>query len=148
MLAYLRLEGTRLYRSAAFRRPARPWDGVHHSPVQWAAATVALWAGVAPLALAAIGLGYLFRPQIAQAAAVAGYLALSVAGGLWAPVASEPRWTQPLARWTPTYRYTELAYNTATGHAPDLAGAAILAGWLAAAAAFAILAYRKSARDQ
>ncbi|WP_141580179.1 ABC transporter permease [Actinomadura sp. WMMA1423] len=123
-------------------------DHVRHTPAEWAGSVAALWTGVAPIALLAIGLGYLLRPQIAQGVAVVSYIAMSLVGGLWQPVDKLPGWLQPVSRATPTYRYAQFADDLATGHAPHAQGAAILAGWTAIAAVFALLAYRKGAETR
>ncbi|MFI9719273.1 ABC transporter permease [Streptomyces sp. NPDC052396] len=120
--------------------------GVHHSPAQWAATVLVLWLGVAPMALLALGVGYLLRPQLAQAVSVAGYVLLSVVGGLWAPADKLPRWLQHVSTLTPANRYAELALDAAHGRAPHAAAPLVLAGWLVAAAAFALVAYRRGAR--
>ncbi|MEV5506060.1 ABC transporter permease [Streptomyces orinoci] len=120
--------------------------GVHHSPAQWAATVLVLWLGVAPLALLALGVGHLLRPQLAQAVSVAGYVLLSVVGGLWAPVDKLPHWLQGVSRVTPVNRYAELALDAAHGRAPHAAALLVLAGWLLASAGFALVACRRGSR--
>jgi ABC-2 type transport system permease protein len=122
--------------------------GVQHTPAQWAAATVALWLGVAPMALLAMAAGYLFRPQIAQACAIVGYVTLSVIGGLWAPASQLPHALQLVSKAIPTGRSAEVALAAATGQAPSLTAIAVLAAWTAAAAALAVLAYRKGTQSR
>jgi ABC-2 type transport system permease protein len=121
-------------------------NNVHHTPAQWLLTTVALWLGVAPMALLAMAGGYLLRPQIAQACAIVGYIGLSMAGGLWVPVAQLPHALQLAARVLPTSRFAELALDAARGTAPGLAAVAVLAAWTAGAAALAAFAYRKGAQ--
>jgi ABC-2 type transport system permease protein len=121
--------------------------GVRHTPPEWAAATVALWLGVAPMALLAMAAGYLFRPQIAQACAIVGYVALSVIGGLWAPVSQLPHALRLVSDVLPTGRCAELALDAATGAAPSLAAVGVLAAWTVAAAGLAVLAYRRGAQS-
>ena len=121
---------------------------VRHTPAQWAAATVALWLGVAPMALLAMAAGYLFRPQIAQACAIVGYVTLSVVGGLWAPASQLPQALRLVSEVIPTGRGAEVALDAATGKAPGLTAVAVLAAWTAAAAGLAVLAYRKGAQSR
>jgi ABC-2 type transport system permease protein len=122
--------------------------GVQHTPAQWAATTIALWLGVAPVALIALGLGYLLQPKIAQGLAIVSYLGLSIIGGLWEPVSQQPHWQQVTGQWTPVGRLVQIALGTAAGGTPDTKAVAVLAGWTAIAAGFAVFAYRKGAPNR
>lgn len=122
--------------------------GVQHTPAQWAATTIALWLGVAPIALIALGVGYLLQPKIAQGLAIVSYLGLSIIGGLWEPVSQQPHWQQVTAQWTPVGRLVQVALGTATGTTPGLKAVAVLAAWTVIAAGFATFAYRKGAQNR
>ncbi|MEU5990252.1 ABC transporter permease [Spirillospora sp. NPDC047418] len=113
---------------------------------QWAAVFVLLWAGIAPMAVLGIGLGYLLSAQQAQMAALTCYMGLSLLGGLWVPIARFPEWLQHIAAATPINRYGELSWRVTDGHAPTITGAALLLAWAAVFAVFAAYCYRRSAR--
>jgi ABC-2 type transport system permease protein len=60
----------------------------HHvqlSAAQWLAMLAAMWAGVLPLALLGLAIGYLAGDDIAFPLAMALYFALGALGGLWMP---------------------------------------------------------------
>ena len=113
---------------------------------QWAAVLLLLWAGIAPMAVLGIGLGYLFTAQQAQMAALTCYMGLSLLGGLWVPIAEFPGWLQHIATVTPINRYGELSWSVTDGHAPTLTGVVLLTAWAAAFVALAGYGYRRSAR--
>ncbi|MEI5099103.1 ABC transporter permease [Streptomyces sp. PmtG] len=122
------------------------YKGVHLSFGTWLSVFLLLWVGIAPLAMLGIGIGYLFRAQLAQIAGTVSYLTLTLLGGLMMPVDQLPSWAQPLSKETPVYRYAELSWNAAAGGAPSLAGVGVLAVWTALLAAFAAYAYRRGGR--
>jgi ABC-2 type transport system permease protein len=122
-------------------------DGVSLSAGQWAAVVVLLWAGIAPMAVLGIGLGYLLSAQQAQMAALTCYMGLSLLGGLWVPIVKFPGWLQHIATATPINRYGELSWRVTDGHAPTLTGVVLLAAWAAVFVVFAAYCYRRSARS-
>ena len=113
---------------------------------QWAAIVGLLWLGIGPIAVLGLGIGYLFDAQKAQGAAAVGYMGLSLIGGLWFPISAFPHWVASISPLTPVNRYGELGWRIADGAYPSMTGVAILAGWFAAFAAFAVYAYRRSVR--
>jgi ABC-2 type transport system permease protein len=121
-------------------------NGVSLGVGQWAAIVGLLWLGIGPIAVLGLGIGYLFDPQKAQAAAAVGYMGLSLIGGLWFPISAFPHWLASISPLTPVNRYGELGWRIADGASPSMTGVAILTGWFAAFAAFAVYAYRRSAR--
>jgi len=121
-------------------------NGVSLGVGQWAAIVGLLWLGIGPIAVLGLGIGYLFDAQKAQAAAAVGYMGLSLIGGLWFPISAFPRWLASISPLTPVNRYGELGWRIADGASPSMTGVAILTGWFAAFAAFAMYAYRRSAR--
>lgn len=122
-------------------------NGVSLGAGQWAAVLMLLWAGIAPIAVLAIGLGYLLTGQQAQMAGLVCYMGLSLLGGLWVPISTFPGWLERLATATPINRYGELSWRVTDGAAPSLTGVLVLAGWAVLFAAVAVYGYRRSARS-
>ncbi|MCA1219238.1 hypothetical protein [Streptomyces sp. 8L] len=52
------------------------------------------------------------------------------------------RWTE----FTPANRFASLGRSTASGSAPGAKAVAVLPGWLAVCATYALISYRRSAR--
>jgi ABC-2 type transport system permease protein len=121
-------------------------DGVRLAAWQWAAAAALLWIGTLPFTLLGLGNGYGLTGQTTGVANTACMMGLSVAGGLWIPADAFPRWLAALSRWTPTARYGDLGWSVLDHRAPGPGTVAVLAGWLALFAGYAVLAYRRSAR--
>ncbi|MFH8409698.1 ABC transporter permease [Streptomyces sp. NPDC018019] len=112
----------------------------------WLEIFLLLWVGIAPLAMLGIGIGYLFKAQLAQIAGTVCYLSLTLLGGLMMPTESLPEWLQPISQETPVYRYAELSWHAADHTAPSAIGLGVLALWTALLAAFAAFAYRRGGR--
>lgn len=121
-------------------------DGVRLAAWQWAAAAALLWIGTLPFTLLGLGNGYGLTGQTTGVANTACMMGLSVAGGLWIPADAFPHWLAALSRWTPTARYGDLGWSVLDHRAPGPGTVAVLAGWLALFAGYAVLAYRRSAR--
>lgn len=121
-------------------------NGVDLSPGRWLAVFALLWLGIAPIAVAGVGIGYLLTPQKAQMAGLIFYMGLSLLGGLWFPIKMMPSWLGHISRVTPVNRYGELSWNVAGGHAPTLVGTLVLAAWAVVFAGFAVVGYRRSAQ--
>ncbi len=122
------------------------YRGVHLGPGTWLAVFLLLWIGIAPLAMLGIGIGYLFKAQLAQIAGTLSYLALTLLGGLLLPIDNFPTWTQRISRDTPVFRYAQLSWDAIYRRPPTLAGISVLVVWTAILDAFAALAYRRSGR--
>lgn len=122
------------------------YRGVDLSPGTWLEIFLLLWVGIAPLAMLGIGIGYLFKAQLAQIAGTVSYLTLTLLGGLMMPTDSLPQWLQPLSKETPVYRYAQLSWDAAANSAPSGTGLGVLALWTALLAAFAAFAYRRGGR--
>lgn len=122
------------------------YRGVHLGLGTWLAIFFLLWFGIAPLAMLGIGIGYLFKAQLAQIAGTVAYLSLTLLGGLLLPIDNFPHWAQELSRATPVFRYAQLSWNAADSAAPTLAGAGVLALWTVLLAGFAAFAYRRGGR--
>ncbi|CAL9596691.1 ABC transporter permease [Streptomyces sp. ICN988] len=122
------------------------YRGVDLSPGTWLEIFLLLWVGIAPLAMLGIGIGYLFKAQLAQIVGTVSYLTLTLLGGLMMPTDTLPQWLQPLSRQTPVYRYAQLSWDAAAGSVPSGTGLGVLALWTALLAAFAAFAYRRGGR--
>ncbi|WP_214102809.1 ABC transporter permease [Acrocarpospora catenulata] len=122
---------------------------VHHvrlNPGQWLAIAVMLWIGTIPFSLFALGNGYLLTPQNAAAANLAGYLAMSVVGGLWVPSATFPGWLRTISEWSPVNGYANLSWSLAFDHTVNLRSAAVLLAWSTLFALYAGYAFRRAGR--
>ncbi|MEU8621918.1 ABC transporter permease [Streptomyces sp. NPDC048623] len=121
-------------------------NGVRLDAWQWAAVSVALWAGSIPFTLLGLGNGYRLSAQTTGVVNVACNLGLAVVGGLWFPVELFPRWLATVSSYTPTNRFSELGRATAEGSLPGATAVAVLAAWAAVFGAYAAVSYRRSAR--
>jgi ABC-2 type transport system permease protein len=121
-------------------------NGVRLAAWQWAATAGLLWLGTAPFTLLGLGNGYRLSAQTTGVVNVACNLGLAVVGGLWIPASLFPGWLRAVSHWTPTYRFGQLGWSVVSGAAPGAGTVAVLAGWLAVFAAYAVYAYRRSAR--
>ncbi|WKX74315.1 ABC transporter permease [Streptomyces sp. XD-27] len=120
-------------------------NGVRLAAWQWILLTVLLWIGSLPFTLLGIGNGYRLSAQTTGVVNVACNLGLAVLGGLWFPVGEFPGWLRSLARYTPTNRFADLGWSASHGGAPDLTTCAVLAAWLLAFGAYAVISYRRAA---
>ncbi|MCQ4082143.1 ABC transporter permease [Streptomyces sp. RB6PN25] len=118
-------------------------NGVRLSPGQWAALAGLLWVGTLPFTLLGLGNGYRFSAQATGMVNVTCTMGLAVLGGLWFPVSLFPHWLAAIATWTPTNRFGQLGWSIAGGSLPSLGTAAVLAGWFAIFAGYAVSAYRR-----
>lgn len=121
-------------------------NGVSLGVGQWISVLVLLWVGIAPIAVLAIGLGYLLTGQQAQMAGLVCYMGLSLLGGLWVPISKFPDWLEHLSTATPINRYGELSWRVTDGNGPSLTGVLVLAAWAAVFSLLAVHGYRRSAR--
>ena len=116
---------------------------VHLSATQWLALFAAMWAGVVPLALLGLAIGYLAGDEIAFPLTMALYFALGALGGLWIPLSVMPHVMQGLAQSLPSNGVAELGWRIAGGQAPVPKAVLVLTVWLLGSAAAALLAYRR-----
>lgn len=121
-------------------------NGVRLAVWQWAAIAVLLWLGSVPFTLLGLGNGYRLTAQATGVVNLLCNLGLAVVGGLWFPLALFPDWLRSLSAYTPTNRFAGLGRAVADGHAPTPGTVAVLAGWLLIFGAYAVAAYRRSAR--
>ena len=116
---------------------------VHLSAAQWLALVAAMWAGVLPLALLGLAIGYLAGDEIAFPLMMALYFALGALGGLWIPLSNMPHVMQDIGKVLPSNGLAHLGWRIAGGQASVLPAAIVLAAWTLASALAAILAYRR-----
>jgi ABC-2 type transport system permease protein len=116
---------------------------VHLSAAQWLALFAAMWAGVLPLALLGLAIGYLAGDEIAFPLTMALYFALGALGGLWIPLSTMSHVMQDIGQVLPSNGLAQLGWRIAGGQASVLPAAIVLAAWTLASALVAILAYRR-----
>ena len=118
----------------------------HHvqlSAAQWPALLAAMWAGVLPLALLGLAIGYLAGDEIAFPLTMALYFALGALGGLWMPLSVMPHAMQDIAHFLPSNAVAELGWRTAGGQASVPTAVLVLAAWTLGSALAALFAYRR-----
>jgi ABC-2 type transport system permease protein len=118
----------------------------HHvqlSAAQWLALLAAMWAGVLPLALLGLAIGYLAGDEIAFPLTMALYFAFGALGGLWIPLSTMPHAMQDLGQALPSNGVAELGWRIAGGQASAPKAVLVLTSWLLGSATAALLAYRR-----
>ena len=120
----------------------------HHvqlSAAQWLAMLAAMWAGVLPLALLGVALGYLAADDIAFPLTMALYFALGALGGLWIPLSMMPLAMVQIGRALPSNSVAELGWRIAGGQASAPQAVLVLTAWTLGSGLVALLAYRHRA---
>ncbi|GAA2911929.1 ABC transporter permease [Streptomyces thioluteus] len=120
-------------------------NGVSLSIAEWAGTLALLWVGIVPVAMLALGCGYLVEGAKAHSVGLVSYLLLSVVGGLLIDKGNFPRRLAGVSEWTPVNRYKQLATDLALGHPLSGAALAVLLAWSVVLGAFAVLGYRRGA---
>jgi ABC-2 type transport system permease protein len=118
----------------------------HHvqlSAAQWLAMLATMWAGVLPLALLGLAVGYLAGDEIAFPLTMALYFALGALGGLWIPLPAMPHTMQDLGQALPSNGVAELGWRIAGGQVSAPKAVLVLTAWLLGSATAALLAYRR-----
>jgi len=118
----------------------------HHvqlGAAQWLAMLAAMWAGVLPLALLGLAIGYLAGDEVAFPLTMALYFALGALGGLWMPPSVMPHAMQDIGQALPSNAVAELGWRITGGQASALRAALVLTAWLLSSATAALLAYRR-----
>ena len=118
----------------------------HHvqlSAAQWLAMLAAMWAGVLPLALLGLAIGYLAADEIAFPLTMALYFALGALGGLWMPPSVMPHAMQDIGQALPSDAVAELGWRITGGQASVPKAVLVLAAWTLGSATAALLAYRR-----
>jgi ABC-2 type transport system permease protein len=117
----------------------------HHvrlGAAQWLALLAAMWAGVLPLALLGLAIGYLAGDDIAFPLTMALYFALGALGGLWMPLSVMPHLMRDIGQALPSDGLAELGWRIAGGQASVPAAILVLAAWTLGSGLVALLAYR------
>jgi ABC-2 type transport system permease protein len=120
----------------------------HHvqlSAAQWSALLAAMWAGVLPLALLGLAIGYLAGDDVAFPLIMALYFALGALGGLWIPLSAMPHVMQDIGQALPSNGLAQLGWRIADGQAPELRAVLVLTAWTLGSGLTALLAYRRRA---
>jgi ABC-2 type transport system permease protein len=120
----------------------------HHvqlSAAQWPALLAAMWAGVLPLALLGLAIGYLAGDDIAFPITMALYFALGALGGLWMPLSTMPHAMQDIAQFLPSNAIAELGWRIGGGQGSALRAVLVLTVWTLGSGLAALLAYRRHA---
>jgi ABC-2 type transport system permease protein len=118
----------------------------HHvqlSAAQWPVLLAAMWAGVLPLALLGLALGYLAGDEVAFPLTMALYFALGALGGLWMPPSVMPHAMQDIGQALPSNGVAELGWRIAGGQASVPKAVLVLAVWTLGSGLAALLAYRR-----
>jgi ABC-2 type transport system permease protein len=118
----------------------------HHvqlSAAQWLAMVAAVWAGVLPLALLGLAIGYLAGDEIAFPLTMALYFALGALGGLWMPPSAMPHAMQDLGQALPSNAVAELGWRIAGGQGAALNAVLVLTAWTLGCGLVTLLAYRR-----
>jgi len=116
---------------------------VHLSAAQWPALLAAMWAGVLPLALLGLAIGYLAGDEVAFPLTMALYFVLGALGGLWMPLSTMPHVMQDIAQFLPSNAVAELGWRITGGQAPVPRAVLVLAAWTLGSGLAALLAYRR-----
>jgi len=118
----------------------------HHvqlSAAQWPALLAVMWAGVLPLALLGLAIGYLAGDEVAFPLTMSLYFALGALGGLWTPPSVMPHAMQDIAQALPSHAVAELGWRITGGQASAPKAALVLAAWTLGSGLAALLAYRR-----
>ena len=118
---------------------------VHLSAAQWLAVLAAIWAGVLPLALLGIAIGYLAGDEIACPLTMALYFALGALGGLWIRLSVIPLAMLQIGQALPSGSVAELGWRIVGGQASVPRAVLLLTAWTLGSGLVALLAYRRRA---
>jgi ABC-2 type transport system permease protein len=110
---------------------------------QWLGLLAAMWAGVLPLALLGLAIGYVAGDEVAFPLTMALYFALGALGGLWMPPSVMPHAMQDIGQALPSNAVAELGWRIAGGQASVLKAVLVLAAWTLGSGLVALFAYRR-----
>lgn len=82
---------------------------VHFAPSVWLTLFVIFICGAVPFCALGLAIGYFAGPNSAPAVVNIIYLPMSLASGLWIPIAFLPRVVQQIAPFLPPYHFAQLA---------------------------------------
>ncbi|WP_283133911.1 ABC transporter permease [Rhizohabitans arisaemae] len=118
-------------------------NGVELPLGTWIGLVPLIWLGALPFVALGVAIGYTFRDEVAQMAAMSLYFLMSLLGGLWMPVTVFPDWLEAVGTTLPTYRAAELSWRLLAGEQPLTWGAVLLLGWAALFGLVAVWRYRR-----
>jgi ABC-2 type transport system permease protein len=118
-------------------------NGVELRWTTWVGLMPLIWLGVLPFVALGIAIGYTFRDELAQMAAMCLYFLMSILGGLWMPVTTFPRWLEAIGKTLPTYHAANLSWRLLAGRQPLTLGVTLLLAWTGAFAILAAWRYRR-----
>jgi ABC-2 type transport system permease protein len=102
-----------------------------------------MWAGLLPLALLGLAIGYLAGDEIVFPLTMALYFALGALGGLWIPLSVMPLAMLQIGRVLPSNSVAELGWRIAGGQASVQRAVLVLAAWTLGSGLVALLAYHR-----
>jgi ABC-2 type transport system permease protein len=112
---------------------------------QWLALLGAMWAGILPLALVGLAVGFLAGDEFAFPLMMALYFALGALGGLWMPLSMMPHIMQDIGQALPSNGIAELGWRIAGGRASVQHAVLVLTAWTLGGGLAALIAYRRHA---
>ncbi|NJP94591.1 ABC transporter permease [Nonomuraea sp. FMUSA5-5] len=118
--------------------------GVRLGAGQWAGLAALLLLGSLPFALLGLTLALTLKGKTAQIGLVVIFFALAALGGIIGS-GTLPGVLATIQPYLPTYSLAQAGYAIAGGHGPQASGLAVLAGWALAAAASALVLWRREA---
>jgi ABC-2 type transport system permease protein len=119
-------------------------DNVRLSAADWVQVFCSLVLGSLPFAALGLLIGYVFDADSAQGAMMICFFALSILGGLWAPLSSFPDALATIGRMLPSFRLADLGRAAVTGQPPSPIDLAVLGAYAAIFGALVVWRYRTS----
>ena len=96
-----------------------------------------------PFTFLGLSVGYLLPLKAALAVVQVLFLPVAFAGGLLAAPGQAPGWVEAIAPYVPSRGAVELMWSAEGLHSPNPTALVMLAFWTVAAAAVALVAYRR-----
>jgi ABC-2 type transport system permease protein len=103
---------------------------VHLSAGAWVESGLWIWVGGFSFMALGTLLGTIRNADVVQVVTMILYMGLSIVGGLWMPTSTMSATMQNIAKFTPTNRLGQGAWNIVGGSTLDPAGVAILAAYV------------------
>jgi ABC-2 type transport system permease protein len=100
------------------------------STAAWVESGLWIWVGGFSFMAIAMLLGTMRNADSVQVLSIIIYMGLSILGGLWMPTTSMSETMQTIAKYTPTFRLGQGAWNLIGGGSIDWSGVAILAAYV------------------
>jgi ABC-2 type transport system permease protein len=122
---------------------AAVWTEATIQPWRLALAAGTVMVVAVPFTLMGLTIGYSLPSKAAIAVAQILFFPLAFAGGLLSAPGEAPGWVEVIAPYVPTRGAVELMWATVGSFEVDPAAMISLAGWTAALAVMAVLAYRR-----